>query len=375
MSGLFGWVKSNENDNTSLNDDECQTNYNTFIKYDNYGESNDKLIANKDEIECESLFVGGYGESKESLLPKKKNNDNNKKELNKIKILTNKYCEKIITFWIRKYDDNIDDIIYIKNIYNKYSFIYLLTISFCIKYKKIKEISWCNLSKSSIIKLLNTNQTFMIHQDKFRKGRNKKIINFKQLNKYHFIRLNKNIPNIYKCNGILFEIEIYQKYLDFKKYDINIYDRKYSALCGSHKIGINFIQKNNKKKFCGILSYFNYSFKNKYNKYKQNGTIHKIDINGNKKIIKNEIALRKHEIIQIKIDWICKQLIFNRISLKNNKNKIVINNICDNNNNNNNDNICYISCNICINDIDSFMWNDNKDKDYISYTLNAAYLL
>ena len=35
----------------------------------------------------------------------------------------------------------------------------------------------------------------------------------------------------------------------------------------------------------------------------------------------------------------------------------------------------YPSCDICVNDIDSFMWNDNKDKDFISYTLNACYLL
>ena len=387
---FFGWgKKTNNNDSSSLNNEESPTtNYNTFLKYNKYGESSEEnLTINKDEVEFEQM---ANSSSTQLLIPLNSNSLNNKKR--KKSLLTHKYCEKILTFWIREFvlssSQNLKDNQDIFDIFKHYSSIYTLTISYTLKYKRLNNIRWCDTTKSSIIKLLNTNKTFIVHQDKFRNGRNKKIINFKELNKYHFVRLNENIPNIYQCNGILYEFEIYQKYLDFKKYDLNIFDRKMSALCGAHKIGIMAEYSKGFKKekyFIGIYSFFNYSFKNKYNKHKQNGNMYKVDINGNKQLIKSQIALRKHEIIEMKIDWISMKLIFNRISLKkgvglgkgggkyDDSGDIIID--LKSFDYNKKFMHWYPCCDICVNDIDSFMWNDNKDKDFISYTINASYLL
>merc|ERR1712228_1113481 len=84
------------------------------------------------------------------------------------RILTNKYCEKIITHWLRSYC--LSDTIGIEwnesVIFKYYSCIYILSISYCIKRKKMSKelIGWSNINKSNIIKLLNTNQTFIINQ-------------------------------------------------------------------------------------------------------------------------------------------------------------------------------------------------------------------
>ena len=154
----------------------------------------------------------------------------------KNKALTNKQCQKIITHWIRRH--SLSETIGVEwsesVIFKYYSCIYLLTISYCIKMQKMKveSIGWSTVNKSSIIKLLNTNQTFIIKQDAFRYGKNKKRINFKELNKCHSIRLDQPIPSIDECNMCSYELEIFQKCLDWKTFDCNIADRKYSALCG-----------------------------------------------------------------------------------------------------------------------------------------------
>ena len=71
--------------------------------------------------------------------------------------------------------------------YIYFPFIYVHTMEYTLNYESLESVRWSKERKSSIISLLNTAQTFMIHQDKLRNGRNRKTINFEELNKCHSV--------------------------------------------------------------------------------------------------------------------------------------------------------------------------------------------
>merc|ERR1711879_916837 len=101
------------------------------------------------------------------------------------------------------------------------------------------------------------------------------------------------------------------------------------------------------------------------------------------------MALRKHEVLELKIDWLTNKMIIKRLAgdqgeseydsmhtmngqrqdrplmkdiVLNLKRKDML------------QREWFLNCSVCVNDIESFMWNLENDKDYISYTVLAAYI-
>eukprot|EP01083_Nonionella_stella_P097875 275171_1 len=346
------------------------TNYNTFGgKQDYCGlpfdlEGDEFLTENtNDVVELETY----HQLSSQTQIPFLNDSNHRKRHL-----ISPKCCENLITNCIRKYAFNMKTC----TIYERYSFLYSIVLCYCMERHHLVTLQWRNDNKSSVVKLLNTNQTFMINSDKFKKGKKKQVINFMELNRSHSVQLLDNIPGIAACNLFCVELEVYQKYIDWKRHDKDIHDHKLLAMCGSHKIGITATHKKHKY-FVGLLSYFNYTMRSRYNKHKENGTLYKIDVDGTKSKINNEMALRKHELITMTINWIAKQLVFTRISNENGSRREIVIELKDNKYDKCNimDLNWRVTCCICLNDIDSFMWSDHINKDFITYTLNGAYLL
>ena len=177
-------------------------------------------------------------------------------------------------------------------------------------------------------------------------------------------------------------------------------DRNECALHGSHKIGIasNVYNPRTKKKyFIGLSSTYHqtyhrrssFLFGNKENddinknnkKYEQKGVLFSVDIDGRKKPVPNGIALRKFEIITMKLDWINQLLIFKRqrqnTGIYNGENDLDEKLICiplKSNINSSSMDVTnmewYPCCSLCLNQTDSFMWNTEEgQEDYIRITM------
>jgi len=294
-------------------------------------------------------------------------------------------CAKIVAYWIRTYalEDPSSTCLYIP-IIASFAERQVIHHKHCIEWQVLP-----TTQGTSIVKLLNTKQSFMIHQDKFRQGRSKNHINFKALSKFHSVSLNQCVPSIAECSLCCYEFELYQKYVDHKKYDLHHSgDRRRFPMDGTHKLGIQATD-GNKTYFIGIMSFFDFNAcRNKYSRHKQNGLLYQCGGNARNTLIRGETALRKHEIIEMKINWIESVLIFNRItSFSDHVRPIVgmtkdhheIRVAIDLNVHAQENNIhllqWYPLCSVCVNDVDSFMWNSNQDKDFISYTIKNAYWL
>ena len=352
-------IQLNQND---FNDD-------TFLRFNVYGEHEDSK---------DSGSFTRQSSSKQALIPLVNRSPTSRLGL------TFKQCELILTNWIREHSgpllQNLD------LIHKYYSCIYCHAIPFTLKSERLRGIRW-SLNQNqktykirSPLKLLNTDQTFMLHQDKLREGRRRKSINFEQLNRWHSLELEECIPSIQRCNTATFRIEIYQKFLDYSNHGEE--DRTLAPLSGKHKIGIIGIVggdgiKPNKRIFIGIMSSFNYNVHRvKYRRDKREGELYRVDATGNRKLIANEIALRKHETVEVKIDWISRKLIFRRLQPQEygggQKTKDIVLDL------NTKDLLqmdwssVHLSAGVCVNDVESFMWNDDNDKDFITYTLDSA---
>merc|ERR1712157_559750 len=101
---------------------------------------------------------------------------------------------------------------------------------------------------------------------------------------------------------------------------------------GKHKIGIIGTTKecNGKMKrhFIGIMSSFNYTVhRAKYrNNYNREGEMFILNgLNGKQTLVQNESALRKFEILQLKIDWLTMKMIFKRCDTEQSSKDIVLN--------------------------------------------------
>ena len=151
-------IQLNQND---FNDD-------TFLRFNVYGEHEDSK---------DSGSFTRQSSSKQALIPLVNRSPTSRLGL------TFKQCELILTNWIREHSgpllQNLD------LIHKYYSCIYCHAIPFTLKSERLRGIRWSLNQKQktykirSPLKLLNTDQTFMLHQDKLREGRRRKSINFK----------------------------------------------------------------------------------------------------------------------------------------------------------------------------------------------------
>ena len=117
------------------------------------------------------------------------------------------------------------------------------------------------------------------------------------------------------------------------------------------------------------------------------GELYRVSGDGNRSLIEGEAALRKHEVVELKVDWLMRRLVVRRRKVNaiggmmsspramrddDEEKDIVLNlsgiqGLLD---------IEWtVSCSVCVNDVESFMWNGDNDKDFITYTVDSAYIL
>lgn len=191
-------------------------------------------------------------------------------------------------------------------------------------------------------------------------------------------------------NSVSVSFEFYEQFVEKDM------DRNECALHGSIKIGIAsnvYNPKTKKKYFIGLSStyhqtyhrrssfLFGYKDNDNNKKYQEQGVLFSVDIDGRKKSIPNGMALRKFEVITMKLDWINQLLIFQRqrqnkgayngekdlderlicIPLKSNINSFSMDPTAMD---------WYPCCALCLNQTESFMWNSEKgEEDYIRITM------
>lgn len=190
-------------------------------------------------------------------------------------------------------------------------------------------------------------------------------------------------------NSISISFEFYEQFVS------DNLDRNDCALHGSHKIGIAsdiYNPKTKKKYFIGLSSTYHQTYHRRSsfllksydndndndngNKYKQDGVLFTVDIDGKKKAVENGIALRKFEIITMRIDLINKLLIFKRerqnqcrMEQKQDDSLICIPLKSNINSSLDIKEMKWYPCwAFCLNQTDSFMWNSRID-DFIRITM------
>ncbi len=141
----------------------------------------------------EKDFTERQSSSKQSLIPCKPSKNACRRGLD------GKSVELILSHWIRG-DSSMSMMESVSMMHRSYGCIYVVSMEFALKHRRMSGVKWSNQKKASSVKLLNTNQTLMIHQNAFRSGRNQKRINFAELNKHHLVFLDEAVPDSMECN-------------------------------------------------------------------------------------------------------------------------------------------------------------------------------